>query len=81
MQVLLDVAFIFTLLDFAKRSVRIDREKSNIDAISAQPEQSKEKQQSADALTVKVDIVLSEPRIVLLEDASKPNSRAIVLQV
>ena len=81
MQVLLDVSFIFTLLDFAKRGLMIDKEKSNIDKLAGQPTTQKKEQQATDGATIQVDIVLNEPRIALLEDASKPNSKAIVLQV
>ena len=81
LQLLLDVKFIFTLLDFAKRSFMTDKDKS-IATLSEQPkQQQKKEQQSVDARTIQLDILLNKPRIALLEDASVSNSRAIVLQV
>ena len=59
----------------------IDKEKSNIDKLSGQPTTQKKEQQSTDGITIQVDVVMNKPRIALLEDASKPTSRAIVLQV
>ena len=58
----------------------IDKE-NNMDKLSGQPTKQRKEQQSTNGNTIKVDIVMNEPRIALLEDASKPNSRAIVLQV
>lgn len=59
----------------------IDKEKSDMDKLSGQSTIQKKEQQSTDGNTIKVDVVINDPRIALLEDASKPNSRAIVLQV
>ena len=59
----------------------IDKEKSDMKKLSGQPTTPRKEQHSTDGNTIKVDIVMNEPRIALLEDASKPNSRAIVLQV
>lgn len=82
MEVLLDITFIFTLLDFAKRSLMVDRDKSNIEVIPSQPKRKQQQQQqTTDGTTMKLDVVLNEPRIALLEDASRSNSRAIVIQV
>ena len=58
----------------------VDRQKSSVDKLSDQSTV-QQKEESTTELTLNVDIVLNEPRIALLEDASKPNSRAIVLQV
>ena len=58
----------------------VDKDVSNIKKLSSQPQQKKE-QQSVKGMEIKVEVILNEPRIALLEDASKPNSRAIVLQV
>lgn len=80
LQLLLDVTFIFTLLDFAKRSFMVDKDVSNIKKLSGQPKQKKE-QQPAKTMTLQVEVILNKPRIALLEDASKLNSRAIVLEV
>ena len=80
LQLLLDVTFIFALLDFAKRSFMVDKDASNIKKLSSEPKPEK-KQQSVEGMTVQVEVMLKKPRIALLEDASKPNTRAIVLQV
>lgn len=56
-----------------------DQDKS-IEKLTGQPQQKKE-QQSTDTRTLNIDVIMNEPRIALLEDASKPNSRALVLQV
>ena len=59
----------------------IDKEKNNIDKLSGQPTTLRKEQQSTEGTALQVDLVMNEPRIALLEDASKPHSRAIVLQV
>ena len=58
----------------------IDRQSNSIDKLSDQSTVQQNEESRTD-LTMQVDIVLNEPRIALLEDASKPNSRAILLQV
>ena len=58
----------------------IDRQSNSIDKLSDQSTVQQNEESRTD-FTMQVDIVLNEPRIALLEDASKPNSRAILLQV
>jgi len=69
------------LLDFAKKSFIINKDSSSVDKLPTSQPTEQKKEQSTDGMTLQVDIVLNEPRIALLEDASKPNSRAIVVQV
>ena len=59
----------------------IDKDNSSVDKLPTNQPTEQEREQSTDGMTIQVDIVLNEPRIALLADASKPNSRAIVLQV
>lgn len=84
LQLLLDVPFIFALLNFAKSSFKIDQDRSNLEKLSGRPKQKQKQekeQQSAGGTTIDVEVVLNRPRIALLEDASEPNSRTMVLQV
>ncbi|XP_065918579.1 intermembrane lipid transfer protein VPS13C-like isoform X2 [Dysidea avara] len=82
LQVLVNVKFIFMLLDFAKRSIPLREEIENVSALSQQPElpQQQQKTTSSDGTSMNIDIVLNEPRIALLEDASEQNSRVILIK-
>ena len=79
----MNVKFIFMLLDFAKRSIPLREEIENVSALSQQPElpQQQQKTTSSDGTSMNIDIVLNEPRIALLEDASEQNSRVILIKV
>ena len=83
LQILLDVKFIFMLLDFAKRSIPLREEIENIGKSPQQSLQPARQQRttSSNEISVNIDFVLNEPRIALLEDAADHNSRVILVKV
>jgi len=64
------------LLDFAKRSIPFLEE---IESVNKQPPQ--KQQQTTSGTSMNIEVVLNDPRIALLEDATNQNSRVILLKV
>jgi len=81
LQILLNVKFIFMLLNFAKRSMPPREDIESISKVSQQPQQQQQQTTSSDGTSMNIDIVLNESRIALLEDASDLNSRVILVKV